>query len=252
LQNLSIDTLFIGQELIYLPICQSTNSYALELLTSDTPIEGTVIYTSQQTAGRGQRGNIWEAEPDQNLTFSIILYPSFLDINAHFYLNMAIALAVRDFLVSILGEEVKIKWPNDILYQSQKICGILIENSIRKNVIDKSVVGIGVNINQMQFNSPLAGSLKKITGRDYLLEPLLVQLLKQVEEKYLSLRNSKYNELKIKYLRSLFRYQERAWFQQSEELFEGEIIGVEESGHLRIQANNQLLRFDFKEVSFVF
>lgn len=252
MQNLSIDTLFIGQQLIYLPICQSTNTFALELLTSETPAEGTVVYTSQQTAGRGQRGNAWEAEADQNLTFSIILYPSFLDINAHFYLNMAIALAIRDFLANILGDEVKIKWPNDILYQSQKICGILIENSIRKNAIDKSVVGIGVNINQIQFASPQASSLKKITGRDYHLEPLLEQLLKQVEEKYLNLRNSKFNELKINYLRNMFRYQEKAWYQQGEALFEGEIIGVDESGHLRIQADNQLLRFDFKEVSFVF
>ncbi|MCU0444551.1 MAG: biotin--[acetyl-CoA-carboxylase] ligase [Microscillaceae bacterium] len=252
MQNLIIDTLFIGQKIIYLPTCQSTNTYALDLLADDSVLEGTTVITSHQTAGRGQRGNTWEAEPDQNLTFSTILMPNFLPIVENFYLNMAVALGIQQFLENYLGSGVKIKWPNDILYNRQKICGVLIENIIRKTIIEKSVVGIGVNINQTRFGVDTATSLKNIMGRDFHLEPLLAQLLKSLEEQYLILRQKDHKQLKINYLHKLIGYQESLTYQVNDQYYEGKIMDIETSGKLKLEINNEIRSFDFKEISFVY
>jgi BirA family transcriptional regulator, biotin operon repressor / biotin---[acetyl-CoA-carboxylase] ligase len=252
LQNLSIDTLFIGQKIIYLPTCQSTNTYALDLLADEPILEGTTVITSHQTAGRGQRGNTWEAEPDQNLTFSTILNPNFLPIADNFYLNIAVALAIQHFLANYLGEGVKIKWPNDLIYNRQKVCGVLIENTIRKSVIEKSVVGIGVNINQTHFGVDTATSLKNITGRDYHLEPLFAQLLKSLEEQYLLLRQKNHNHLKINYLNNLLGYQDWLTYQVNGNYYQGKIMDVETGGKLKMEINGELRSFDFKEIAWVY
>jgi BirA family biotin operon repressor/biotin-[acetyl-CoA-carboxylase] ligase len=252
LQNLRVDTLFIGQKIIYLPTCQSTNTYALDLLAGEPILEGTTVITSHQTAGRGQRGNTWEAEPDQNLTFSTILTPNFLPIAENFYLNMAISLAIQHFLANYLGEGIKIKWPNDLIYNWQKVCGVLIENTIRKSAIEKSVVGIGVNINQTRFGVDTATSLKNITGRDYHLEPLLAQLLKNIEEQYLALHQKNHNQLKINYLEKLIGYQEWLTYQVNGNYYQGKIIDIELSGKLQMEIEGEVRSFDFKEISLVY
>ncbi len=127
-----INTLFIGKDLRYLPMCQSTNLTALELIENDDYFEGTTLITDHQTAGRGQQGNTWEAEKGQNITLSVILAPRHLHSSEQFFLNMAVTLAIHDFLQSFLENPklLKIKWSNDLLYHSQKISGILIHNII--------------------------------------------------------------------------------------------------------------------------
>src|SRR5690348_13137008 len=105
----------MGHSLVFMPECHSTNGEALRLLQDNPPVaEGTVIITDNQTAGRGQRGNTWESEPGKNLTFSIILKPTFLHPKDQFKLNMCVSLALHDYLTSQL-QDVKIKWPNDMM-----------------------------------------------------------------------------------------------------------------------------------------
>src|ERR1035441_10550859 len=148
-----MQTLFIGKNLITLDSVASTNNFAKDMLSNTRPVEGTAIMAKEQYAGRGQMGNAWETESGKNLTCSFILYPEFLEADKQFFLNMAVALAVKDFCEHVLHDEIKIKWPNDIYYHDKKLGGILIENSISGNKISSSVIGIGINVNQTAFDA---------------------------------------------------------------------------------------------------
>lgn len=246
-------TLFLGQNINYLPTCQSTNDIAAHLIATDSVLDGTVVITGNQTAGRGQRGNQWEAQPGQNLTFSVILQPTFLQAADQFWLNIAISLGISDWLATYVGDRLKIKWPNDLYVQQRKIGGILIENTLYGYTIAWSVVGIGLNINQTRFQTPTATSLTNETPNDddFVLPELLPTLLESLERRYFALRTGQRDVLKTNYLQLLFRYQEKSEFLANGERIRGTIIGVEETGRLAIQVGEKLRSFAFKEVEFV-
>ncbi|HZX59878.1 MAG TPA: biotin--[acetyl-CoA-carboxylase] ligase, partial [Mucilaginibacter sp.] len=113
--------------------------------------DGTVIMADDQHAGRGQQNNRWHSEPGKNLTFSLLLRPSFLSVTRQFDLTRAVSMGIIEALRPFLGEKLKIKWPNDIYYEDRKMGGILIENTLQSNQIKNSVIGIGLNINQEAF-----------------------------------------------------------------------------------------------------
>ena len=161
------NTLFIGKNLVFVPECPSTNTLALEISQQSPVKEGTVVITDSQTAGKGQRGNTWEARPELNLTFSVILKPGFLAINKQFYLNVLISLGLRDYLKEKTSVTAYIKWPNDILVHGKKISGILIENQLRGSLLLNSIAGIGLNLNQKEFGSRSATSLSLLTGNEF-------------------------------------------------------------------------------------
>lgn len=238
--------------MIYLPTCQSTNDEAADLLRLGRGFEGTIVITDYQIGGRGQRGNQWLSQAGENFTLSLILRPSFLLANQQFYLNMAIALGIYDFFDELVGEGLKIKWPNDLYVFNQKLGGILIENSIQQGRIESSIVGMGLNINQILFEHPQATSLKRLTLKDYSLNELLPFLLAALEKNYLLLRNRQESMLKTRYLQQLFRYQETHTFRCGDKPFLGMIVGVNEAGLLAVQIENRLEYFDFKEISYVF
>ncbi|KAA9357601.1 biotin--[acetyl-CoA-carboxylase] ligase [Larkinella humicola] len=246
-------TLFIGQKINYLPTCQSTNDVAADLIASETALDGAVVITGNQTAGRGQRGNQWEAQPNQNLTFSVILQPTFLQASEQFWLNIAISLGISDWLATYVGDRLKIKWPNDLYVLQRKIGGILIENTLYGYTIAWSVVGIGLNINQTRFQTPTATSLSNETPNDldFVLPELFPSLLESLERRYLALRAGQRDVLKTNYLQRLFRYQEESEFRADGKHFRGIIVGVEETGRLAIQVGDKLRSFAFKEVEFV-
>ncbi|GAB3256592.1 biotin--[acetyl-CoA-carboxylase] ligase [Larkinella harenae] len=246
-------TLFLGQKINYLPTCQSTNDVAAELIATDTALDGTVVITGNQTAGRGQRGNQWEAQPGQNMTFSVILQPSFLQASEQFWLNIAISLGITDWLESYIGDRLKIKWPNDLYVQERKIGGILIENTLYGYTIAWSIVGIGLNVNQIRFQIPTATSLINETpnDQDFVLSDLFPALFEFLERRYLALRTGQRDTLKTNYLQRLFRYQEESEFVADGQRFRGTIVGVEENGRLAVQVGDKLRSFAFKEVEFV-
>ena len=244
-------TLFIGKKLIYLPTCQSTNDEAADLVRLGQGLEGTVVITDFQTAGRGQRGNQWLAKAGENFTLSLILCPHFLTVQ-QFRLNVAISVGIYEFFKPYLGEVLKIKWPNDVYVGDQKLGGVLIENAIQRSRIESSIVGMGLNINQLLFENPRATSLRKATQKEYQREELLPDLLASLEKNYLLLRNGHFDALKMRYLQSLFRYQEQHNFRQNENVFTGMIVGVTDAGLLAVQIGNRLEYFDFKEISYEF
>jgi len=215
--------------------------------------EGTVIITDNQTAGRGQRGNSWEANTGENLTFSLILKPYFLKASDQFQLNVAVSMGVLDFLSEFIDENLKVKWSNDIYFRDKKMGGILIENSLKGYHIGQSIIGIGLNINQIEFSNERATSLRKITQNPlkYDLSNLLSKLLENIEKNYLKIKNNVYESLKNRYLSNLFRFEEYHYFRRNGQQFLGKIIGIDETGKLGIETDGNVIYFDFKDVEFV-
>jgi len=251
LYKIPANTLFMGKNLVFVPECPSTNTLALQISQQSPVNEGTLVITNHQTAGKGQRGNVWETEPLKNFTFSLILKPKFLAIDKQFYLNILICLALKDYLKEKTSDILYIKWPNDILVHGKKISGVLIENQLQGNTIVNSIAGIGLNINQQQFMSVSATSLALITGREYTLEEQLPLVLGFIESRYLQLRQGKYETLMEQYLESLFRRGEKHFFSSQGNRFEGVIQGLDELGKLRIQTAAGVRSFGIKEVKFL-
>jgi BirA family transcriptional regulator, biotin operon repressor / biotin---[acetyl-CoA-carboxylase] ligase len=252
LYKIPANTLFVGQSLVFMPECHSTNDEALQRIRSGKIPEGTVIVTDNQTKGRGQRSNVWITLPGVNLTFSIILSPSFLPVNNQFYLNMSISLGIADCIQHLIPEKVvRIKWPNDIIIDDKKVCGILIENQLSGQRIQYSVVGIGLNINQTLFEFEKASSLRALSGKTYQLAEVFEKLLEQIEARYLMLRNQHLQKLHADYLSVMYWLGERHIFSDLQNQFEGEIIGVDEIGRLRIQVEGEVKIFSVKEVNFL-
>lgn len=245
------NTLFMGKNLVYVPECHSTNTLGSELCQRASTAEGTTIITDNQTMGRGQRGNSWHSDPHKNLTFSFVLKPSFLKPVDQFNLTITISLALRDFLTHRIAGEVKIKWPNDILVNDKKLCGILIENILTGNTIQCSVAGIGLNVNQDSFAVESASSMKVIAGHDFNLPDELSVLFEFLERRYLQLRSGKLTNLKNDYLNSLYgKGEERRFLVATDEIM-GVIEGVNQQGKLLVTTGGDTKSYDLKEIRFI-
>lgn len=243
-------TLFMGKNIVFVPECPSTNDLAMSLLQQPAMIEGTVVITNCQTAGRGQRGNTWITEPGQNLTFSVVLKPTSVSVKNQFYLTMATALAVYDYLTGKTDKPVYIKWPNDVLVEDKKICGILIESIVQGNVLKGAVAGIGLNINQKEFSISTATSLKNVTGLEFDLPHELNSVLALLEKRYLQLKQSDFSGLHSDYLNTMYRIHQLHLFKSHDESLEGSITGIDETGRLLILCKGGMRSFGVKEITF--
>ena len=247
-------TLFIGKNFLHFDMLASTNEHATKILSKSTPPDGTVISTYNQHQGKGQSGSNWESEPDKNISLTLILYPSFLLARQQFLLNQAISLGVRDFTSMYANNRVKIKWSNDIYVNDNKIAGILIQNTLMGQNIHSSIVGIGININQTKFlsDAPNPTSLQLETQQNYSLTELTELLCWKIEVRYLQLRQNAIQNLRLDYLEHLYRYMEDALYQEPEgEIFQGRIIGIEDSGKLLLQSKKGQHSYAMKEVKFI-
>jgi BirA family transcriptional regulator, biotin operon repressor / biotin---[acetyl-CoA-carboxylase] ligase len=252
LYKIPATTLFIGKNLIFVPECHSTNTLAQQLSQQSSAPEGSVVITDNQTAGRGQRGNSWETNQGLNFTFSILLKPSFLTPNQQFYLNIVIALGVFNYLRQRTDKRVSIKWPNDILVDQKKICGILIENTIQGSSIQYAIAGVGLNINQESFTSDKATSLKNTTGSDYVLSDELDVLLSQIEKKYLQLRQNHAQDLVNEYHQHLFGIGDKRNFRSDGKEFSATITGIDSIGRLKLDTQMGERVFGLKEIEFIY
>ena len=252
-----MDTLFVGQNIINLDETESTNTYATNLLKQIPVAEGTLVFTNKQTAGRGQVGNIWQAESGKNLTFSLVLHPGFLPADKQFYLSKITSLAVFGMLTEFLDSslyDIKIKWPNDILVNNKKIAGILIENILRTNYLQSSVIGVGININQLNFAgiTKQATSLAVLLNKAFAVKELLHLFCKHFEALYLTLKQGNFTKITQAYLQQLYRFNKWANYHANNETFNAKITRIEENGLLVLSnEQNQTLKFNFKEVAFL-
>jgi BirA family transcriptional regulator, biotin operon repressor / biotin---[acetyl-CoA-carboxylase] ligase len=246
-------TEYIGKSRLHLQSVDSTNSYLFNLAKEGAMVEGTVLTAHQQTQGRGQRNHQWTSQEGKNLICSILLIPNFIPPDKQFQLSKAIALGVWDFVKQRIptAYHAKIKWANDIYVGDKKIAGILIENTIRGNALGYSVVGIGLNINQLEFDSNLPNpiSLAQITHQKYDLDECLASLCQSVENYYDKLKNGFLDEINTLYINNLYRYNEFHWFEVNHEKIYRKIVDVEQIGFLVTEdKSGHKERFDFGQI----
>ena len=168
-------------------------------------------------------------------TFRVLFKPHFLNLAQAFDLSLCVALALHDCL-SELRPGFSIKWPNDIYFENKKIAGVLIENQLSRSAYQNAVVGIGLNVNQMDFEElPHAISLKQIVGVDFPAEKVMERLCETLEARYLQLRAGKFEALKKVYLSNLYWFNEIHFYKSKNELQQGKIIDVLRNGCLQLE-----------------
>jgi BirA family transcriptional regulator, biotin operon repressor / biotin---[acetyl-CoA-carboxylase] ligase len=249
-------TLFVGKIIHHFEELPSTNLYAAEFAAKNKPSEGTVISTYQQTQGKGQHDGIWESAANKNLTLSVLLQPNFLLPKHQFWLSQAVALAVRDFVADLLPQKkVFIKWSNDIFVENRKIAGILIQNTLTNAVINSSIVGIGINVNQTDFGfvaDRRPTSLALETGEVFHLDHLRQALFWYLETRYLQLKANKVHLLQTNYMDVLYQYETPSLYElPNGERFTGIIKGIAPHGQLVVERAGELLQFSIKEIRFL-
>lgn len=241
--------------IIKLNAIDSTNSYLRKLSVEKTVEDYTAIVAKQQTNGRGQMGTIWNSENSKNLTFSVFKDVSKVYIEHPFYISIVTSLAILKSLQSFNVPKLSVKWPNDILSENKKICGILIENVIKQNNLYASIIGIGLNVNQTTFdNLPQASSLKSITGKVFNLDEILNAILSNLRSCFLELENGNLNHLKDEYETYLFRKNKPSTFKNAEGfVFSGFIKAISVSGNLQVLLEDDIIKeYDLKDISLLY
>lgn len=246
-------TNFIGRTLYRYQEIPSTNLIAKQMIANSEPVHGSVIMADFQTNGRGQMNNVWESAAGQNLLTSILLMPQDCKIEQQFLYNLMASISIAKTIEYFGCENVKIKWPNDILVKRNKICGVLIENFVRQLNISHFIIGIGLNVNQIHFSPNLKNvtSLKLETGLDFSILDIASVLFQNIEEQVYRFQRKEFGEIRRQYFLRLYQYQEEHFYcLPNGKQFIGEIVGVNEIGQLQVRIGNQLKSFSNKEIIF--
>lgn len=186
----------------------------------------------------------------KNLTFSVVCYPK-IESRKAFYLNIVASLAVRKTL-SDLGIQSEIKWPNDILVHQKKICGILIENQLAGHQIQQSIIGIGLNVNQLKFENGINATSIAVENQAVELEDVLKQCYQYLDFYYNLLIESNFPLLLKHYYSFMFAYKEEVILEDQSGKFTGFLLGVDDFGLLEVLKTNGLkVKYDLKEVKFI-
>lgn len=243
-------------KIIHLPETDSTNSWLARNLSDFE--ETVMVSTSGQTAGRGQRGNSWEAEPGANLLFSVLWRPENFPAISQFSISQAVALAIVDALHKVAAIDAKVKWPNDIYVGEKKISGILIENALSGRLLTRTIIGAGINVNQEEFlsDAPNPVSIFNITGEKTDIEELRRIIAEEMERNFSLVLTPEGREfIHSRFMSALWRgngaeapYRDVA----SDETFRAVIDSIESTGHLNLReispVLNRMRRYAFKEV----
>jgi BirA family biotin operon repressor/biotin-[acetyl-CoA-carboxylase] ligase len=239
--------------IIKLDAIDSTNSYLKKLDRKEPLPDGTVVQTEHQTKGRGQQGTDWQSDKGKNLTFSILKRFSSFAVIRQFELSITVSLVISTILER-QGIPISIKWPNDILAGNDKIAGILIENSIKRGMLSSTVIGIGINVNQVDFPESVgqATSMNICSGREYDRTTLLYELINALFKALDRLESTSFEELKPAYLKRLYRFRQQSHFvDDTGTPFEGRIVDVDQEGKLIILTTGGKTRsFLAKQVQF--
>jgi len=243
----------IGRSFTTLEEVDSTNTYAMKRFQEKLAAHGDAFFAHHQVAGKGQRGKTWNTEPGSNIALSVILDTSFLPLYRQFALSAAVAVATHDLFNNYAGDEVRIKWPNDIYWRDRKAGGILIESSIGSNATgapqwNGAVAGIGLNINQTSFNqlqNPV--SLKQITGKNFSTVELAKELCVFLEKRWQQLKHGKADELLALYNNHLYKKGEKVKLKKDNATFFCVVDSVNEHGELLVKEHVQE-SFSFGEV----
>jgi BirA family biotin operon repressor/biotin-[acetyl-CoA-carboxylase] ligase len=242
-------------QLIKLGATDSTNAYLKDLMFNNILENFTVVMAHTQLKGRGQMGTNWLSEPGKNLTFSVLINSDSRLVSEQFLLNIYVSLAIYDTLSQLQVPDLKIKWPNDIMSGHSKICGILIENILSGQHIQASIVGIGLNVNQLTFdNLSNVTSVKLLLGRSLDLEELLFNIVENLK-RLLRKKGEGDRLANVElYETRLFRKDKPSTFKNGhDEMFMGFIKGVTSTGKLQILMEDNILKeFNLKEVKLLY
>jgi len=241
-------------KLIKLDAIDSTNEFLKGLSSNQVLDNFTVVTAETQTKGKGQMGSVWGSEPSKNLIMSVLIKDFITDINQIFSVNIAISVSVIQALKSLNIPELSIKWPNDIMSYNKKIGGILIENSIKSDGSIVSIVGLGLNVNQIHFeNLPKASSLAIICKTTFDKEVILLKIIEKLEQNIQDW-NQNSNSLWSEFTNNLFKKGIPMPFEdQNQQNFMGIIQGVSPIGKLEILLEDDAIaEFDIKEIQMLY
>ena len=242
-------------KLIKLNAIDSTNTFLKQLVLHEVVENFTVVSAEHQTKGRGQRGAEWSIESGKNLTFSV-LYKQLTKKNTNFFtLNIVTAISVLEALKEVSGIDFKIKWPNDILAENKKVAGILIENSFKSASEITSIIGIGINVNQQNFeNLPQASSLYVLQGKYYDRNLILQTVVNKLQQNLENISVASEADFWEKYHHFLFKKDIVSTFQDAAgKRFVGKISCVTFDGKLQVELEvNSKVDFDIKEIKMLY
>lgn len=239
-------------ELIHLKETNSTNRYLRQLMQEKSLSKQVVVVADYQTKGLGQVGNYWESARGENLLFSLLLFPHEISLDSFFVLSQLVSLSIKQVLDKYT-DEITIKWPNDIYWKDKKIAGILIENDIASKEILQSIVGVGININQTDFQSdaPNPISLKQILHKEYEPFDILYDFLTAFQAMYLRFLHGEEKTLSTMYRQSLYRGEGYHPFEDEEGTFEARVSKVDSLGFLYLEdCEGRMRKYAFKEVRY--
>lgn len=233
----------------------STNVFLYDKMSENHDISDMVVVASHQTAGRGMDKNRWESEAGKNLLFSIALNVNYLEAENQFKISQAVSVAIVDTLLQLIDyKQLYIKWPNDIYFGDKKLAGMLIQNTIAGRMMGVSIIGIGLNVNQIEFSKDIPNpiSLKQIAGNDFDLENLLNLLITNIKAAVESLRSeSKRIEINEKYISKLYRYHKWAEYLYKNKVKSMIINGFDFYGRLILEdRSGEEIVCDVKELQF--
>lgn len=240
--------------IIKLNAINSTNGYLKKMCDTVELDNFTVVTAEAQLQGRGQRGAQWHSQAGKNLTFSILIKYNAIDVKQIFTLNVMVAVSILEMLHYYNISKVSVKWPNDILAGNKKLGGVLIENTIKSNGCINSVIGIGLNVNQKEFNGiEKAGSLFTVMGKEYDKDEILLHIVNMLKQNMVNLEQGHANMLWEKYHDNLFKKEIPMPFEKDNQKFMGIIKGVAKDGMLALQhEDDTIVYYGIKEIKMLY
>ena len=234
---------------------KSTNVYLYDKISEKHDISDTVVVAAHQTEGRGMDKNRWESEAGKNLLFSIALNVNFLEASNQFKISQAVSVAIVETLSQFIdNQKLSIKWPNDIYFGDKKLAGMLIQNTVEGRMMGVSIIGIGLNVNQLSFSKDIPNpiSLKMITGKDFDLDNLLNLLIINIKKSVESLKSEKnQEEINEKYISKSYRFGIWADYFYKNEIKSLKINGFDKYGRLLLSDKEGAeIVCDVKELQF--
>ena len=234
--------------IIKLDAIDSTNDYLRKLILEKKPTTPTVVMSQYQKKGKGQRGQVWTSQAGKNLMFSLYMPNFALPTKEVYSINKIVSVCLLHWLSSFKIPNICVKWPNDILSGDSKLAGILIESNVLQSTANSIIIGVGLNVNQVEFqNLPNATSMQLLTGKSYDIDALLFSLTTRLIECLtppLKYCNDDYH----KYLYGLGQSR---LFLKDNKTFEGIIQSVNSEGKLVLETTAGMQVFDVKGLQFV-
>ena len=231
-----------GKPFIELLEVDSTNNYAMAQVQASLAVAGTAWFAHKQTSGKGQRGKTWFSKEKENIILSIVIDPAPLTIANQFALSALCTLACVDLIGKYTTTAVKIKWPNDLYIGDRKAGGILIENVLQGDQWKFSVVGIGINVNQIAFSDdvPNATSLAAVTGNTFDPPLLARQLCVIFENMWQRIERGGTEEIIQEYNQKLFKLNELVDFKIDNAVLSAKVLGVNFIGELILDTGEEI------------